>query len=98
MKVHWTNTAIRHLDGIHDYIAKDSPIYAKQQVDRLTRRSEQIAAFPQSGRMVPEFKREDIREVIEGPYRLIYVIKTDQIDILSVFHGTRQLPDTLPSG
>ncbi|MDZ7803473.1 type II toxin-antitoxin system RelE/ParE family toxin [Thiohalophilus sp.] len=98
MKVHWTNTAIRHLDGIYDYIAQDSPVYAKQQVDRLTRRSEQIAAFPQSGRMVPEFKREDIREVIEGPYRLIYVIKTEQIDILSVFHGAQKLPDTLSSG
>lgn len=98
MKVLWTTTAIRHLDGIYDYISQDSPIYAKQQVDRLTRRSEQIAAFPQSGRIVPEFKREDIREVIEGPYRLIYRIKADQIDILSVFHGAQQLSATPPSG
>ena len=40
-------------------------------VDRLTRRSEQIATFPLSGRMVPEYEAPDVREVIEKPYRLI---------------------------
>jgi len=42
MSVHWTRTAIRHLVGIYEYIAQDSPRYAQRMVDKLTHRSEQI--------------------------------------------------------
>jgi toxin ParE1/3/4 len=91
MSVHWTHAAIEHLVSIYEYVAHDSKPYAERLIDRLTRRSEQIAAFPQSGRMVPEFKDESIREVIERPYRIIYRIKTDQIDILAVVHGAQDL-------
>jgi addiction module RelE/StbE family toxin len=91
MRVHWTDTAEKHLDAIHTYIALDSPEYAKRMVDRITRRSQQIADFPFSGRKVPEYDFEKIREVIEGPYRLIYHIKPDQIDVLAVIHGARDV-------
>jgi len=47
MRVHWTDTAQEHLDAIRAYISQDSPEYAKRMVDRLTRRSQQIAGFPQ---------------------------------------------------
>jgi plasmid stabilization system protein ParE len=60
-------------------------------VDRITGRSQQITDFPFSGRKVPEYDLEKIREVIEGPYRLIYHIKPDQIDVLAVIHGARDL-------
>lgn len=92
MKVHWTDTAIEHLQAIHDYIAKDSPQYALRIVDRLTRRSQQIAEFPLSGRVVPEFEVPQIREVLEGPYRIIYYIKPDQVDVLAVVHAAQQIP------
>ena len=66
MKLHWINTAQAHLDAIHAYIAQDSSEYAKRMVDRLTRRSQQIAKFPFSGRRVPEYDVDPIRKVIEG--------------------------------
>ena len=75
MKVHWTETAEKHLDSIYRYIAQNSPEYANHMVDRLTARSQQIAAFPLSGRSVPEFEVQHVREVIEGSYRIIYYIK-----------------------
>lgn len=87
MKVHWTETAENHLDAIHNYIAQNSAEYAKRVVDRLTRRSQKIADFPLSGRCVPEYDVVQIREVIEGPYRIIYHIKPDQIDVLCVIHS-----------
>ncbi len=92
MKVHWTDTAREHLCAIHDYIARNSPPYALRVVDRLTRRSEQIAAFPLSGRTVPEFEHGQIREVLEGAYRIIYYVKPDQVDVLAVIHGAREIP------
>ena len=91
MKVHWTDTAEGHLDAIYAYIALDSPEYAKRMVDRITRRSQQIANFPFSGRKVPEYDIDQIREVIEGPYRIIYHIKPDQIDVVAVIHGARDV-------
>ena len=87
MKVHWTDTAEGHLDAIYAYVAQDSPQYARRMVDRLTRRSQQIAEFPFSGRRVPEYDVDQIREVIEGSFRIIYHIKADQIDVLTVIHG-----------
>jgi addiction module RelE/StbE family toxin len=86
MKVHWTNTAEGHLDAIFDYIAQNSPEYAKRIIDRITRRSQQIVEYPLSGRKVPEYDFNQIREVIEGPYRIIYYIKPDQVDVLAVIH------------
>jgi toxin ParE1/3/4 len=91
MKVYWTDTAQRHLDAIYGYVARDSPAYAKRMVDRLTGRSQQIAEFPLSGRIVPEYQMNQIREVIEGPYRIIYYIKPDQIDVLAVIHGAQDI-------
>jgi toxin ParE1/3/4 len=91
VKVVWTATAVGHLDGIRAYLGKTSPDYALRMVDRLTRRSQQIAEFPLSGREVPEYELGQIREVIEGPYRLIYHIKPDQIDVLAVIHAARQV-------
>jgi toxin ParE1/3/4 len=63
-------------------------------VDRLTRRSQQIAKFPFSGRRVPEYDADQIREVIEGSFRVIYHIKSDQIDVLAVIHGAMDLLGT----
>ncbi len=95
MKVHWTDTAIEHLAAIYEYIAQNSPLYAQRMVDRLTRRSEQIAVFPKSGRKVPEYEADDIREVIETPYRIIYRIKFEQIDVLAVIHSAQMPPSEL---
>jgi len=44
---------------------------------------------------VPEYDAEDIREVIKKPYRIIYRIKPDQIDVVAVIHGARLMPDGL---
>lgn len=95
MNVHWTDTAVAHLVAIYERIAQDAPVYAQRMIDRLTRRSEQIATFSESGRMVPEYEAPDIREVIESPYRMIYRIKVDQIDVLAVVHGAQLLPPEL---
>ena len=87
MRVHWTDTALGHLGAIYAYIARDSAEYAKRMVDRLTRRSEQIGGFPLSGRRVPEYDVDHIREVIEGAYRVIYLVSQEQVDVLAVIHA-----------
>lgn len=95
MKVLWTDSAVAQLQAIHDYLAQTSPDYAVRIVDRLTRRSIQIAAFPNSGRMVPEFERNEIREVIERRYRIIYLVDVTQVQVLAVIHDARDLQPEL---
>lgn len=92
MKVLWTDAAVAQLAAIYDYLAQASPEYARRIVDRLTKRSIQIAAFPFSGRTVREYELNEVREVIEGSYRIIYLIKEDekQIEVLAVIHSSRE--------
>jgi toxin ParE1/3/4 len=92
MKVLWADAAKRHLQAIHDYVAQTSPEYALRLVDRLTKRSIQIALFPFSGRMVPEYELNEVRELIEGSYRIIYLVneEKDQIEVLAVIHTSRE--------
>ncbi|HET8655111.1 MAG TPA: type II toxin-antitoxin system RelE/ParE family toxin [Longimicrobiaceae bacterium] len=91
MIVHWTRTALRHPTAVHDYIAEDSPHYARETVDRLTRRSGQIGQFPYSGHKVPEYEEaEDVREVLEDPYRILYRIRAERVDVLAVIHTARK--------
>jgi len=91
VKVNWTDTSLAHLRAIHAYIARNSPQYAQRVVDRLTKRSQQIADFPLSGREVAEFGVPQIRQVLEGPFRIIYYIKPDQINVLAVIHGAQHI-------
>ncbi|HKV38626.1 MAG TPA: type II toxin-antitoxin system RelE/ParE family toxin [Blastocatellia bacterium] len=93
MKVHWTAAARAGLRDIHSFVARSSPQYATKIIDRLTRRSQQIAKFPQSGRIVPEANDVNIREVLEGPYRIIYHSLENEIDIIAVVHGAQQWPE-----
>ena len=95
MKVYWTQNAIKHLTNIYEYIALNSPTYARIMVDRITQRSEQISTQPYSGRKVPEYEAGDIRELIEKPYRIIYRLKQDQIDVVAVIHGAQLLPEEI---
>lgn len=95
MKVHWTDRAKTRLKLIHDHIAKDAPLVASQVVERLLQRSIQIGDFPSSGRAVPEYQREDIREILERPYRIIYRILPDRVDVITVMHYRQLLPGDL---
>ena len=92
MRVVWTARARRHLQEIYDYIAADQPENATRWAARVLARGEQIGEQPRTGRVVPEYKRDTIREIFEGDYRIIYRIRSQRVDVLSVRHGARLLP------
>lgn len=95
MKVHWTDRAKQRLKLIHEHIAKDAPLVAPKVVERLIRRSIQIGELPRSGREVPEYHHPDVREVLERPYRILYHIRLDRIDVITVMHYRQLLPDDI---
>lgn len=97
MLVVWTPEAITRLDDIEAYIAQDSPANAKEMVARLLVRTRQLETATLSGREVPEYRREDIRELLERPYRIIYRVTPDRVTILSVMHYRQLLPRKVKS-
>ena len=96
MKVRWTKAALGHLTGIYEYISLDSSLYAIRVVDKLTIKSKLLGDFPHSGSLVPEYQNEDVRQVIEWPYRIVYRITENEVQVLAILHGARQISGDTP--
>lgn len=92
MKLRWTQRARQDLLDIGHYIALDKPEAAKRWVARLRKTALRSCDFPLSGRRVPEFERDDIREILVRRYRIVYRILKDEIHVLTVFEGHRLFP------
>lgn len=95
MKVVWTDRARLRLQELDAYIAQDSPKAARQVTRRLILRSRQLERAPRSGRRVPEYQRDDVRELLVRPYRIIYRLQAERIDVLTVRHYRQLLPSDL---
>lgn len=91
MKVLWTHEALERLLEIEKFIAQDSPRRARQFIGLLIEKGESLSENPRRGRTVPETSNPHIRELIVNKYRIIYRLRRDQIEILTVFEGHRQL-------
>ena len=91
MNVVWTSGAKQDLREIHQYVAQDSESEAQRLVDRLVKASERLESFPFSGRVVPEYAENRVREIVAPPYRLIYALLADRVDVLAVVHSARDI-------
>lgn len=90
VKIVWTRQSADELKGIFDYIAKDSRRYAENQVKRIKEKTQVLKTQPESGRIVPELEIEQIRELIEGNYRIVYrLIEKNRVEILTIHHSSR---------
>ena len=96
MRVRWTSYAIEDLRAIRDRIAVDSVQFSEIVIDRIFDRVTQLEDFPQSGQIVTEYGREDIREVLLHSYRIIHQVFADHVRIVTVVHGATVLPPTPP--
>ena len=91
-EVRWTSQAIKDIDSISEYIARDSEHYAKIQAQRFFDIVIILETQPSYGKIVPEKQDPSLRELLLGSYRIIYRIVTDnRIDIITVHHSKRLL-------
>ena len=93
VRLKWTANALNDLREISDFIAKDSPYYAKLQVERIKKATINLKIFPEMGRHIPEFPELPYREIIVGNYRIIYKIEKEKsrVLIMLVMHSKRLL-------
>lgn len=90
-KIIWSDLAIEYLKSIYDYIVKDSPQYASKMIDQILNRVYQLESFPNSDRVVPEFKQENLRELIINNYRIVYLVDEQIIGISRVHHSAKNI-------
>ncbi|NUQ94696.1 MAG: type II toxin-antitoxin system RelE/ParE family toxin [Gemmatimonadaceae bacterium] len=95
LALRWTVHAVNQLAALAEYISLDSPLYAEQTVERIVARLDQARVQPHSGRVVPEFLREDLRELVEPPYRIVYRIRADAVEVLAIVHGRQDVRERL---
>lgn len=92
MKIIWSPLAIDRASEIAEYIAQDKPSAAEKWINTVFSKVEQLQSSPEIGRVVPEMRNDQFRELIYGNYRIIYRIEKTQISILTIRHGKQILP------
>ena len=95
MKVIMSDESKADITQIFDYIASDSPKYAKITTQNIRYHIRSLKKFPYIGRYIPELVDEpyykDYRELIYKSYRTIYHVyeDTNEIYILTIVHSAR---------
>ena len=93
MKLTWTARARTRLAELHDYIAQDSKPRALAMVERILDRTETLLVAPHSGIRLQSFIDDEVRELLERPYRIIYRVSATGIGIMTVKHYRQRLID-----
>lgn len=91
----WSPQAIRDVESIRAFIARDSLSYADLEARRIVAAVERLRTFPRSGRQVPERPSTAIREIILPPYRIVYRLRDEIAEIVTVFRASRQFPESI---
>jgi len=96
MRIIWTEPAIRDLSAARDYIARDKPGAASEQVELVLYAVASLKEFPGTGR---PGRRTGTRELVvpRTPYIVPYRVRGDAIEVLRVLHGRQRWPDGFPA-
>ncbi|HQU47174.1 MAG TPA: type II toxin-antitoxin system RelE/ParE family toxin [Pirellulales bacterium] len=95
MNLRWTQSALSDLEALEAYISRHSTRYARGMVERIFDHAGLLENHPLLGAVAPEYSDESIRELLEKPYRIIYRVLPDRIDVLAVIHAARTMPGGL---
>ncbi|MBT6144179.1 MAG: type II toxin-antitoxin system RelE/ParE family toxin [Gemmatimonadetes bacterium] len=90
-EVRWTLQALDDVEAICLFIARDAPRVASVFADRAFLATDRLVEHPRLGRVVPETQDSSVREISVYSYRIIYRIRRDEVQVLTVHHGARLL-------
>lgn len=97
-QVVWTNSAESDLTETILYLAEKSPDTTRQKYDQIKTAAQSLNQFPDRGRIVPELMEYGIttyRELIIKPYRLIYKVSEQNVNVLLFIDSRRNIEDIL---
>lgn len=88
-EIKWTEQALADVEAIATYIARDSLYYARMHAQRIFESVKCLKIFPESGKIVPEINKSEMREIILGNYRVIYRHRQNVVEIITVYHSAQ---------
>ena len=93
-KLIWSPAARDDLHDIVVFIARDNPNRAMSFGYELISETDRVHEFPELGRIVPEYRNDNIREILFRPYRIVYRVDHDRklCEIARVWHSARGIP------
>ena len=89
LRVIWSYAAADDLEVAAQYLHRDSPSFSSSFVLRALETGRSLSDFPERGRVVPELKNDNIREIFLYSYRLIYSVEKEKVSIVGLIHGRR---------
>ncbi len=94
-KIVWTLHARQDLRDIASFIDAENPSAALKLGDQVFNRVKSLEQFPELGRVVPNYFRSTLREIVVNPYRIIYRFRPKErtVEILRIWHGARGEPE-----
>jgi plasmid stabilization system protein ParE len=98
-EVEFTRTAEREAYAAYRYIARSSPVNAAKWYNELEKAIHSLERFPKRCSRAPEAKvfEEEIRHLLFGAYRILFVIRNRTVYVLHIRHGARRtaVPDEI---
>ena len=96
--VNVSKNAKNDLRGIIKFIEKNNPMNALNILKRIEDRINSLEKFPERGGYVPELLKhniKDYRQLIESPWKIIYKIDDDIVNVLIIIDSRRNTQDIL---
>ncbi|MFY1045835.1 type II toxin-antitoxin system RelE/ParE family toxin [Chryseobacterium sp. GP-SGM7] len=92
VRIKWLKSAKTDLKEIYDFISLDSKRYARFQIEKIQVKTEILKTGMITGKRVTEMDDDNVREIFEGNYRIIYrIISKNEVHILLIHHGAKDI-------
>lgn len=92
MKIIIARSALSDLQEINIYYLEQGvPDVGQSFVDAILKNVQRLRVHPDSGRKVPEFNQDRIREIIHPPFRVVYLRDASSINLVRVWRSERLL-------
>ena len=91
-RLRWSPRSVDDLEAIRGFIARDSSQYADLVIQRIVAAADRLTQFPEIGRIVPEVGEPRLRELIVRPVRVVYRLRPELVEVVTVFRSSRQFP------
>jgi len=91
-RISFAVSAVEDLEAIRAWYAEQRvPEVGERLTGEVLAQIEQLADFPERGRVVPEFDLEHLREVIHPPFRIVYRLDSERVRVVRVWRSERLL-------
>jgi len=91
-RIGFAPSAVADLEAIRAwYASQQAPEVGERLLREIVAHVEQLADFPESGRVVPEFGLVQLREVIHPPFRIVYRFDRNRVRVVRIWRSERLL-------